>query len=584
MAKKIDVTYNGGEVKFAIPYVDATFRELKDDKLIFDVYLSEVKLAVALMEYVVYPWDYLIVTDSSSWVGTTPDNTSEFIDHMYTGVTQYPITLKYINNFGAELEYTITDNRTSRLINSQQDREIFVGAGWLNMGANFVVHLQYNGIDRYIFKDFLSVWGWPLRERKQTIEGLVKKVVTGQYDANSNKIVRLLHVELDASKINNLDGSVKHPITVLRSEFESGDANWAKTVAAFFNSRNPLDPLPPPDPDDPYTPGGNSTTGGGNGTFDNTNDPQDFPDTPTLGAARAGMVTLFNPTVAELGQLASVLWSKNFTDTLTNLFANPMDLIIGLGIVPVVPTIGGRESIKVGLLDCGVEMNTVSEQFRTENLGNLEVKPYYDAALDYSPFTRVSIYLPFIGVRPLNTDEVMGATINVRYNMDLLTGACVAMLGVTRDGVQNILYTFDGNILSPLPLNGQSYAQLIGSTIQAVGAIAGAAATGGAGAIGAAASVANAVANAKPQILRAGTIAGNAGLLAGRTPYLIFEIPRQSAPESANSLMGYPSNMTLNLGAIHGYTEVEYVHLENLSATGPEAEEIEALLKGGVIL
>ena len=92
------------------------------------------------------------------------------------------------------------------------------------------------------------------------------------------------------------------------------------------------------------------------------------------------------------------------------------------------------------------------------------------------------------------------------------------------------------------------------------------------------------MANAKPQILRAGTIAGNAGLLAGRTPYLIFEIPRQSAPENANSLMGYPSNMTLNLGSIHGYTEVEYVHLENLSATGPEAEEIEALLKGGVIL
>ena len=39
----------------------------------------------------------------------------------------------------------------------------------------------------------------------------------------------------------------------------------------------------------------------------------------------------------------------------------------------------------------------------------------------------------------------------------------------------------------------------------------------------------------------------------------------------------------MNLGDCNGYTEVEEIHLENISATENEISEIENLLKTGVI-
>ena len=60
--------------------------------------------------------------------------------------------------------------------------------------------------------------------------------------------------------------------------------------------------------------------------------------------------------------------------------------------------------------------------------------------------------------------------------------------------------------------------------------------------------------------------------------------PRQNVPADYGKIKGYPSNITTQLKNLNGYTVIDEIHLENMSATDDEIEEIETLLKQGVII
>ena len=348
----------------------------------------------------------------------------------------------------------------------------------------------------------------------------------------------------------------------------------------FFSDIEPYTPAPPST--DPYEPGGTSGTGGGTGTFSLASDAIDFPSLPTLSAVSTGLVSIYTPTLAQLNSLANYLWNADPTtvEWWKKLVANPLDLILGLSIVPVSVPAGAAQNVKVGLIDTGVSMTKATTQFVTVDCGSIAVDEYWGSALDYSPFTKFSIYLPFIGTRTINTDDIMGKTLHVKYNVDLLSGACTAMIKADTA----VLYQYSGACAISLPLSGETFTNMITSTIQLAASIAGTVASGGAAAGITAASAANSVLSMKPQIERAGGVSGAAGQLGVMTPYLIAEVPRQSVPANYNEFAGYPSNIKATLSDLTGYTEVETIYIKGIAATKTELDEIEALLKEGVII
>ena len=110
-------------------------------------------------------------------------------------------------------------------------------------------------------------------------------------------------------------------------------------------------------------------------------------------------------------------------------------------------------------------------------------------------------------------------------------------------------------------------------------------ATGGATAPMTAATIASTAVNSmKPSVEKSGSMGGMGGMLGVQTPYLILTRPRQARPARQNTFTGYPSFITMKLSDCSGYTEIESIHLEKISATEQELSEIESLLKGGVIL
>lgn len=332
--------------------------------------------------------------------------------------------------------------------------------------------------------------------------------------------------------------------------------------------------------DDPAFWGDNSTTGGGKGLFTLTSDSVDFQTPPALSAVSAGFISIYAPTLAQLNSLATYMWSQTFIDAILKLFSDPMQAILGLSIVPVTVPIGVSENIKVGFIDTGISCNKASSQYVTFDCGTLTPAEYWGSALDYSPYTKFTVFLPFIGSRELDTIDVMGKSIQVKYNIDILSGSCTVMIKCDNA----VKYQFSGSCASSIPVTGRDFTNLLTSAIQLASIAGTTVTTGGASAAGLVSATANAVAAMRPNIQRGSAVSGSAGLLGIQKPYLIWELPKQSLAKDYNKFIGYPSNITALLSTLTGFTQIESIRLSSIAATDDEKAEIETLLKEGVIL
>lgn len=335
------------------------------------------------------------------------------------------------------------------------------------------------------------------------------------------------------------------------------------------------------DTDDPYWGGDYSGTGGGGGDFDNASTPIQVPELPSISAASSGFISLFNPTLAQLNELASYMWSDLFNiDGWKKIFANPMDAILGLSILPVAVPSGGVKEVKVGNISTGISLTVASTQFVEVDCGSINVNEHWGAYLDYEPYTQAQIFLPYIGIRPISVDEIMGKTVKVVYHVDILTGACCCFVKCG----DSVLYTYNGQCSIPIPITGANYASIVNGVISVAASVGSLVASGGASAPTAIPKIASASVNQmKPQIEKSGSISGSAGILNMQTPYIILIRPRQALPNKQNGFIGYPSLITVQLTELSGYTEVQSIHLENIPATQEELAEIQSLLEGGVI-
>lgn len=333
---------------------------------------------------------------------------------------------------------------------------------------------------------------------------------------------------------------------------------------------------------DPFEPGGTSSPGGGNGVFDKTGDNVDIPSLPTLSASDAGFITIFNPNVLELKSLASYMWSGAFDiNTYKKIFADPMDCILGLSIVPVDVPNGPSHTVKVGNISTGISMTVAASQYVEVDCGSLKIEEYWGAYLDYDPFTKAEIYLPYIGVRPISVDDIMNKTVTIKYHVDILSGSCTAY--VKCGG--SVLYQFIGQCSSSIPIASTDWTDVINGCLSIAGSIGSLTASGGASAPQDVPKMASAVTNMlKPNIEKSGAISGTGGMLAIQTPYIILTRPRQASPARQNHFTGYPSFITEHIGSLSGYTEIEEIHLKGVSGTDEELNEIVSLLEEGVIL
>lgn len=313
-------------------------------------------------------------------------------------------------------------------------------------------------------------------------------------------------------------------------------------------------------------------------------DPGVITPPPSISSSDTGFISMWNPTKNQIAQLANIMWSADFFTNISKMISDPIDGIVSLSLVPIQPSTDGSRVVNIGNFNTGISMPHISNQYGTFSAGSIAITEKYHNFLDYSPYTKVSLYIPFIGFVELNTNEVMGASVSINYNIDFLTGESIAQVGVTGNGLKNTAYMYRGNMAMQLPVTGANYSRVYSAIIQGAMNV-GAVAMGGAAGVAVAASATSAVLNtatsAGQAVERSGQISGNSGFLGNFTPYAIITRPKPRTPAFA-PINGYVDNAVRTIGSVKGYVRVSEVHLSGIAATESELNEIASLLKGGV--
>lgn len=339
------------------------------------------------------------------------------------------------------------------------------------------------------------------------------------------------------------------------------------------------------------------------GTTDNGGDPgvpapQDHitdTDPPTLSGLNNGIVTLYRPTEEQLTQISAFLWSDNVLDNFKKYFNNFADNLLNLYILPYTPAGLNTKTFKVGNMVSSItDVEFCTKRFHDIPMGSVNIEKLWDCYLDFAPYTKLEIYLPYLGMHSLDIDEFMcptrmdgtlqrglGSVLSLTYRLDILTGVIVAKVKLNGD----VRYQFEGKVGANIPLTGQTYASMVQGIVTAGAGLISTIATGGLTApMSAAAAVAGTVNAAKPSVERVGNISGDASMLCTNEPYIVISRPNKPKLINQARYTGFPSYKTDTIGNFEGFTQVIDAHIDGISCTEEERAMILTLLKEGVIL
>ena len=326
--------------------------------------------------------------------------------------------------------------------------------------------------------------------------------------------------------------------------------------------------------------------GGGTTSVTFVSDSITLPGLPSKGIANSGLCGIYVVTGTQMRQLSHFLWSAKYFDNIIKNMASPMENIISFGVVPWSSFNTTSSTIGIGNVDTGITASKLTNTYYSLDCGTVNIKEIYGTYADYEPYSKLWLYLPYIGMVDLPTDDVARAgSINVVYYFDVFSGSCVAHINCFTNGAWNLLQEYEGNLFTSLPITGANYMQMYNQLAHS--------------ALGAAASIAtenyggllmNAVqaSTAKPQYARSGSVSNVAGLMSVQKPYIVKAIPVvvESKPAFKNT-HGYVSNINVLVGDQKGYlrARVNNTMLTNIhGATNEELEEIKNLMAQGIFI
>lgn len=329
-----------------------------------------------------------------------------------------------------------------------------------------------------------------------------------------------------------------------------------------------------------------------------------------------GLVSVYNPTYAELQAFAQWLWVTYADATIDKIWNNPFDGVISLHELYATPNKGARKYIKSGFLVSPVDAITIPNRYSEINCGTAVFPEYWGNYLDYSPYSKALCYLPFIGIVELNVDDIVGHAVNITYRVDSYSGACIALLTCAREGSNGVLYQFSGNCSVQMPIAGGTQAAIKAAQISAgayqnayhtaglaglmggmlgglgsllTGNIGGAIsqAIGGVGSYAtnkafAQANATSQTVSAKSSVQHSGQFGESFGAMGAKRPYMIIKRPVQVVVPNYQNEYGYQAHKYVTIGECEGYLRCRGVHVQSARATDAEKHAIEQMLMEGV--
>lgn len=439
---------------------------------------------------------------------------------------------------------------------------------------------------------------------------------------------------LDGASVVN---SGEDNIQIYYGETSEFGVEFTNRVPVFYDESSLYDYLVSEDPD-PTNFGGywilsDYEYEGGDVPEDDLNTPGDeiggiFSDLGlNFGTSTVKALVLTDDQLEELSQIISIGWyGGNIGDALisTKIFKLPDDIIT----VSEEPVEIVFKDLPGDAIDSKIRGRLIQNQFQKFYFGSHTIPEPFNSFLDYTN-TSISIYLPFSGLHQLDTTNLIGSTISLILGVDYLTGAITWYINVNRNGIQQILYTFDGSCAMEIPITAIDYAQKITQMMSGLMTV-----TSGAirtsfptttttvsktntvtrnniqkgdtidksvirnnnnsvttnkpskmeGLSSMGGGVNNILQSVTDNYMTLGNNKSNNGWTGVMYPYLIFTRSNVSYPNNYSKNYGYPCMKNARLGSLNGFTVVDEIHLDGINCLEDERAELLSLLKSGVIL
>ena len=310
----------------------------------------------------------------------------------------------------------------------------------------------------------------------------------------------------------------------------------------------------------------------------NTDSDESDEHNPTVGydIGACNLTVCYELSVERLNNIAIKLWSEDFFSNILLLNNSPIENILSCKLLPL--SLSGSETpVKIGNVDMGINGNKLSKTVYRYNIGTISIPRISDMGfLNYAPYTSIVIFLPFIGFKELNTSDIMGRNVSVDYIVDVITGACKAIITVNNYQC----YEFDGNCGIDIPLTAGNRSQVeMGYVKAAVGVVSNIANKNIGGAIS------SGISGAMQQYHYStnGSYSPATGAYEDRTCFIIIDRPQYTEVSKFGHTKGYKCQLSKTIGSLKGFVKTtENVDLSNISAPEYCKKKILDLLSSGI--
>lgn len=202
--------------------------------------------------------------------------------------------------------------------------------------------------------------------------------------------------------------------------------------------------------------------------------------------------------------------------------------------------IEGYKQLKASKYDFGVTAPYTKSYTLNIDCGSIQIDETFKSVMDYAPFSRLTIFLPFIGFQELDVSMVMNNVLHVVYTVDVLSGRCLAKLFVVIGDNECCIAEYGGTIASD---------EVFSTTGQY---------------------------NGSYELLTS--------MQLGDLQTYVLISNKEPLEGNVSEYDGYPTNEVIKVGDVTGFIAYDKIFAVGMTATETEKREIESILKSGVLV
>ena len=308
---------------------------------------------------------------------------------------------------------------------------------------------------------------------------------------------------------------------------------------------------------------------GENGAKQSTFD-ENEPSAPTINSVKLSNLHNYWITESQMQSFYDAVWNTDLTDfvkgAFTGIYANLISNVVSLKYMPTSPTnLGGTGDTSPVILGFKtydeLTVQTIGNAVAPiVDIGSYQFKREYNSFADYAPYTDIRLYLPFVGVVPLDTNLFMGAggdtppKLNVKAQYDLQSGLITYFILRNKTMISSV----SGRMAVEVPISLQSgldtFTTISSNFIGKATSFAGNAMAGNP--IGMVADIAQGSATAPPQTVFS-SMGGDGAFYAHPKCMVMIRHPQYNRPKNYSHVVGFPAYVTKKVSDLNGFNTIK---------------------------